>query len=358
MIDLFTVHRENAIGIKKLTNADLGIGKSHQTHIGLFNEVLTFLPDHYFAEKGLLIHDINYEFVEVYFDRITNPDGTTRSPKFRLGIDPASLTARIREKAKLSQHANWFLIWFAVESNRVVSILLNEQDVLAYDLKELGVSLDKTVILSHSPLNTKVTNLLQMYIYEVVKDTVNAIEHKLWLRELLTRNEYYFVEILRLFSRISKVNQIATECMKAFFQRKIANNQISSFEIQPYDDSLFCSRFCTIFKGESKKTVLLKVTESKSSLPLIINMNDICQGVSPSHRNWGIIWIFDIDERGCSIQICSSIKSLITKNCALFASDTKLFNYSNFSIYSIQIAINPSVIKSEFSKTLRISFND
>lgn len=358
MIDLFNFHAEGSIGIKSLTIADLGLGESHQTHIGLYNEVLTFLPDHAYAEKGLLIHDIDYEFVEVYFDRITNPDGTTRSPKFRLGIEPASLTARIREIVKLSQNAKWYLIWFAVESNRVVSLLLNEQDLLANDLKDLGVSLDKAVILSHTPLYSKVANLIQMYIFKVVKDTVYTIEYKIGLRELLTRDEYYFVDILLIFSRISKIYQIATESLKAFFQSKIINNQISSFEIQPNDASMFSSRFCTIIKGESKKTALLKVTESDSPLPFIINIIDIGQGISPYHENWGLIWVFNIDEKGCSIKSCSSIKALIKKNCELNSLDPNLFDHTSSTIHNIQVEIKPSVLSSEFKKTIRISMID
>lgn len=31
----FKLHSEGKIGFKQLTDADLGLGKSHQTHIGL-----------------------------------------------------------------------------------------------------------------------------------------------------------------------------------------------------------------------------------------------------------------------------------------------------------------------------------
>ena len=41
----FKINAECHIGFKKLTAADLGIGTSHQTHIGLYEGVLNFLPD-------------------------------------------------------------------------------------------------------------------------------------------------------------------------------------------------------------------------------------------------------------------------------------------------------------------------
>lgn len=40
----FKINAECHIGFKKLTAADLGIGTSHQTHIGLYEGVLNFLP--------------------------------------------------------------------------------------------------------------------------------------------------------------------------------------------------------------------------------------------------------------------------------------------------------------------------
>ena len=38
----FKINAECHIGFKKLTAADLGIGTSHQTHIGLYEGVLNF----------------------------------------------------------------------------------------------------------------------------------------------------------------------------------------------------------------------------------------------------------------------------------------------------------------------------
>jgi len=41
----FKLHAEYKIGIKLLTKADLGLGTSHQTHIGLYDGIFTFLSD-------------------------------------------------------------------------------------------------------------------------------------------------------------------------------------------------------------------------------------------------------------------------------------------------------------------------
>ena len=53
----FTIHNEQKIGYKCLTDADLGRRHtSHQTHIGLFDDVLTFLPNNAELDDAMLIY--------------------------------------------------------------------------------------------------------------------------------------------------------------------------------------------------------------------------------------------------------------------------------------------------------------
>ena len=53
MFFFFFFDIEKRIGLKKLSNADLGLGEtSRQTHIGLYGDVLKFLGDNV-VTKGL-----------------------------------------------------------------------------------------------------------------------------------------------------------------------------------------------------------------------------------------------------------------------------------------------------------------
>lgn len=53
MNNFFKLNPEKRIGYKKLSAADLGLSStSHQTHIGLFDNMLTFLPNAHIEKYG------------------------------------------------------------------------------------------------------------------------------------------------------------------------------------------------------------------------------------------------------------------------------------------------------------------
>lgn len=76
---------EKRIGLKKLSGVELGTSESsNQTHIGLFEDVLQFLGDNV-VTTAMLVYGDYCQILDCYFDRIKNPDGTYRSPKYEKG---------------------------------------------------------------------------------------------------------------------------------------------------------------------------------------------------------------------------------------------------------------------------------
>lgn len=124
----FRLHSEGKIGYKKLTNPDLGLqSSSHQSHIGLYDDILTFLPNQSFEDLGMFISDNKIETIDFTFGRIQNPNGTFRSPNLKTGgRDVVSVVTIIRDKAKTEPNKNWYLIWFGLQSEEVVFYLFNE----------------------------------------------------------------------------------------------------------------------------------------------------------------------------------------------------------------------------------------
>ncbi len=81
---IYRLHDEGMIGFKKLSDADLGIGNgSHQTHIGLYEDVLTFLSNPAYIDNAALIYNGHICELPVELNKITNLDGTVRSPKIK-----------------------------------------------------------------------------------------------------------------------------------------------------------------------------------------------------------------------------------------------------------------------------------
>lgn len=120
---IFKIHKENAFGIKQLTDADLGLGISHQTHIGLYDGVLTDLNDIDEIKESYLLFNDNCWRLDCYFDRIENPDGTFRSPKIRFG-ESNSIVRKIREIASF-RNTPLYLMWFGLDNGDIVFLLFD-----------------------------------------------------------------------------------------------------------------------------------------------------------------------------------------------------------------------------------------
>lgn len=68
----FELHEEGKIGYKMISKSELGNGDtSHQTHIGLSQKVLTFLPDcDKEIEDCLFIYNDSFSYLSAYFSKI------------------------------------------------------------------------------------------------------------------------------------------------------------------------------------------------------------------------------------------------------------------------------------------------
>lgn len=127
------VHRESVIGIKKLSEADLGTSlTSNQTHIGLFDGTLSFLTEEHQTISSQLIYQNRVFDLLSLLDYIKNPDGSYRSPKIRKGNEPElevgdlrinSVVREIRDIIQISPNDDWFLLWLGLDTNELVFLL-------------------------------------------------------------------------------------------------------------------------------------------------------------------------------------------------------------------------------------------
>lgn len=126
----FKLHEEGKIGVKQLSKADLGLSSTtHQTHIGLYDGVLSFLSNQDNDRKGIFIFNRESEELDFAFAKIQNPDGTFRSPKISIGgTNVISIVSQIRATVrKFEDDLNWYLIWFGLEDEKVVFFLFNNE---------------------------------------------------------------------------------------------------------------------------------------------------------------------------------------------------------------------------------------
>lgn len=124
---MITLFKEYApVGVKKLSDADLDRpnSASSQTHIGLSEKVLTFLPNTPIQLNGILLINDSFSFVECAFSKISNKRSTkidtiTSNPE-------KSVVKLIREDASKDSYDR-YLIWFALEDKTPVFWLINSE---------------------------------------------------------------------------------------------------------------------------------------------------------------------------------------------------------------------------------------
>lgn len=361
MVDLFAMHTENKIGIKRLSDADLGLGKSHQTHIGLYGEVLAYLPDHFYSEKGLLFNDGNYNLVTMFFDRITNPDGTTRSPKFRLGeANTVSLVGCTREIVKDNPNEVWYLLWFGIANGSIISILFNEQDNF-FELMEIqGIMSKKEFkkVISDSDISfSSLVDTLQGWILSIMHDSLREIETSLFSKKSLIARDLELNKIFNLSERLYSVYQLAVSHISQYLESQKHIGVFLGYELLPRIGNQSYSYIFSIIKktGESKK-MILKATEFDIKQPFMLNFEDL-QLIHETHSYSaiGMIRLFEIDDNGCMMQICDSLQQLTSQVLDSLAIDLEAIFQVKSPIKNIVLEVNPSNYPVKFKQIVMIS---
>lgn len=123
---MITLYKEYSIGVKKLTDAELNRDNSPsgQTHIGLSEKVLTYLPNSPEQQEGILVVNQSCSFVECAFSKIGNKRSTKIDSQTNTPVK--SVVKQIRNIAS-NDKVDWYLVWFALENQTPVFWLLNNK---------------------------------------------------------------------------------------------------------------------------------------------------------------------------------------------------------------------------------------
>lgn len=123
---MITLYKEYSIGVKKLSDAELNRDNSPsgQTHIGLSEKVLTYLPNTPVQQDGILVVNQSCSFVECAFSKIGNKRSTKIDSQTSTPVK--SIVKQIRNIAS-NANVGWYLVWFALENQTPVFWFLNEK---------------------------------------------------------------------------------------------------------------------------------------------------------------------------------------------------------------------------------------
>ena len=253
----FELHDEKKIGYKKLSAADLGTSPtSHQTHIGLAESVLTFLSDRdIVSEDSIFIYEDKFEYIDAYFDRIENPDGTYRSPKIRIGDRGCvSIVSTIRGIVQsFDSNTLWYLVWFGLKNSKIVFFLFNNNSTDYSQFIKLGLNLNIKGTKSLDGSNIIYSQLMD-YIEEKINSNGEEILKEL---EIITQTDnitpnkkFRAYDIEKANETNKKIGRAGEEFVNLYFEKLVKSGQLLSYTWYnqeqesgfPYDFSIQDSR--------------------------------------------------------------------------------------------------------------------
>lgn len=352
----FELHNEKIIAYKQLTDADLGRRKtSNQTHIGLFGDVFTYLPNSFEVDDSMLIYNNSVEFLPLNFDRIENPDGSFRSPKIRKGEkNEVSVVTFIRDRAKeCADNVRWYLFWFGLKGGQPVFFLFNETSDTYKEMTLLGIEL-REGIKNRITEQTQQFSPLLKYLEKIVNETGAEIAEELEVIAQTTAvapkkyREYDMNKAREIFAKIGKEGEFLVE---RYFARLKETGEIISYKWLneeresglPYD---------FYFETPTGEIIYLdvKTTNYKFAQKMIFSSQEINFATSTDSKYY--IYRVYINENGerC-VKICTNAKGLFMYiHCKTVDYESTLINVAKLE--TVKLAILPTQEDLRFSQQI------
>lgn len=314
----FKINKENTLGYKELTDADLGrSATSHQTHIALFQDVLTFLGNHKEIDDSFLIYDNAYKILPTYFDRIENPDGSFRSPKIKTGGSKNGVVFEIRKIAKqMSSDVKWYLFWFGLDDERPVFFLFNNKSQTYQDIIHIGLDLHdkvKEIISSSNPVFKKVIDYVMKNVNLSTEDFWSELESQLQIDPALTAKQYRKFDIERAKMAMSAIGKAGEKIIDKYLSSLVDKKAIASYIWEnnekesglPYDFS---------YKTLDGKIVYLdvKTTGHKFKQKMIFSSQEV-DFIANNTEDYCIYRVYCDRNGNFYLRTCSNSKELFEK---------------------------------------------
>lgn len=317
---IFEVHSEYIFGVKKLTDADLGQNIGHQTHIGLFDGILTYLSNEDEIKQSYLIYKNKCERLDCYFDRIKNPDGTFRSPKIRTG-ETDSIVRRIREYASQTD-AELYLMWFSLDNNELLFILFEKDSEDFQFLHNFGT------LSGRYSFSTDILN----YVFARFNQTNENILAELELNSqgIQGRRTFRRTDIDRANEIFRQTGRLGEELICKYLDHLKFKSEIIDFSWMnqsresglPYD-------FKIIQNNRLERFVDVKTTRFKFDSPLVFSSQET-SFVSTEPILYSVYRTYNIANNEPKLRICDNSKDklkLINEDYTKYSSVCKSHGY-------------------------------
>ena len=341
----FELHGENRIGYKELSDADLGrSGHSHQTHIGLFDDVLTFLSNRTSIKDAMVIYNENAAILPLLFDRIQNPDGTYRSPKIRAGRrGDDSVLSFIRNTVKnAEENGTWYLFWFGLQSKQPVFLLVNKNSKTYEELCDFDIPFRPRVKSRLTP-DHSAFQLLIKYLEGIVNVSGRSYAEEL---ELMTQTDKPKAPNIRKYNfekariRAQKIGREGEQLVNNFFEYQKSAGEIKDFQWSNSDgESGLPYDFWVEHLDGELEYLDVKTTDYRFEQKMIFSDHEIkfASDHAGGYRVYRVYCNRDGDRR---MRICNDIEGMFV-DIHVKTSEFKADIIDSADLHSLKLAISP-----------------
>lgn len=301
----FFFNDEKRIGFKKLTRPDMGhSSSSHETHIGLYGKVLTFLADRDVVKSAILIYNNQCESLEFTFDRILRRDGKYNSPKIRKGDNiERSLVERIRNIINRDGGEDWYLSWSGLESDDVVFWLIKgaSED---FQIARTFFPNDHTVLDEYSITYNAAKNYLLNKINSISIEIQKDIEVKSQIGDPLG---LYKPKDLNNAERIYKqIGREGEELVEHYLEKQKLAGKIESYK---WVNKSFETGLPYDFIINKKQFVDVKATRFDFEQTLFYSNREIEFASSKTINTYSVYRVYEMRSAEKKLKICSNCRA-------------------------------------------------
>lgn len=344
---LFEIHKEGRIAYKRLSDADLKRGNSHQTHIGLSMDSLTFMPDNKTEYSAMLIYKNYCDILNCEIAKIHRANGDFNAPKISTGKNRGNnVVYNIRDVAKKSPNKDFYLLWFGLDSLTPVFFLIEEDssDFLALDSYCDFDSLGKFEIRILDDRNLVFSQVFK-YIKNKIAEVAESLQKDLEISAEIEDNNPKFkdVDVKKAQNYIAKIGREGELLINEYLERLKFDKSITEFEWmnksteqgKPYD-------FFIRYANGQEQWVDVKTTEHEFGQAVIVSKNEIKFITDKKNSEYSIFRVYSKMELQAKLKICSDCLSYIKKLYRDIDYMTQSMSDYRASIVNYKIAFEPS----------------
>jgi hypothetical protein len=353
MSTFFEINRQSKIGYKRLSEADLGTGTSHQTHIGLFDDTLEFVNEAHKTASAKLIYQNTAKELVCLLDFIENPDGSFRSPKIRKGsnaeleVDGVRTNSIVREIREIvtttNPNENWYMLWFGLQNTELVFYLFRQNSVEYNEILSLIPNLSNSGRIENTD-----NNFMTVLKYLETKTENSSIEFLQEL-ELIAQTDEVPIKLIkpRYFDIEKAKNNYAItgkkgeELIAIYLDKLKFEKQISSYKwINQTKETGYPYDFEINTNGGDLIYTDVKTTAYTFEQAMIFSKNEMY--FIKQSANYHVYRVFDLKAENPALRVCENISTLsntLVSNISTF--ETEIY-ISETKLNSLKLAIAPN----------------